>query len=192
MRSTIRASTGAALLLALAMPSSGAVLSGCGSDVTLRPGGEGGGGGEVGGDEGGGGRAFVTSASTGTGEGGGGFDPWVDTPCDDQPPPIEDFACDPYEQGNGDCFPGESCDIYVQYPSEPCGQEIYGSHCLPAGPGEQGDPCGSPLDCAAGFVCVVTGVGTQCVQYCSLTGESGCPLGMVCEPIDVEGFGGCL
>jgi hypothetical protein len=187
-------STGAVLVAALCLPTALAWLasSGCGSDVTLRPGHEGGGGSSAAGDEGGGGRAIAPSASSGQDAGPDGFDAWVDPPCDDQPPPIEDFACDPYDQGNGDCSVGDACDIFVEYPAEPCGQEVYGSVCVPAGPGQQGDPCAGPLDCGAGFVCVVTGFGTQCVQYCSLTGESGCPAGMVCEPIDVEGFGGCL
>lgn len=183
----------AALIAGLSLPSLGAWMasSGCGTEISYRPAAEGGGGATPW-DEGGGGREPAPTASTGPDAGPDGFDAWVDPPCENQPPPLEDYACDPYDQGNGDCLPGEACDIFVEYPTEPCGQEIYGSMCLPAGPGEQGDSCGSPLDCAAGFVCVVTGSGTQCVQYCSLTGDSGCPDGLVCEPIDVEGFGGCL
>ena len=110
----------------------------------------------------------------------------------DQPPPIEDFVCDPYAQFNGDCPEGEACYIFVEYPYEPCGQEVYGSFCAPPGGGEQGDICNGGFDCAAGHVCVITGSGTQCVALCPLTGDDGCPPGMVCEPIDVEGFGGCL
>ncbi|MBI4703303.1 MAG: hypothetical protein HY744_19475 [Deltaproteobacteria bacterium] len=117
---------------------------------------------------------------------------YVDPGCPDKPPPIYDYLCDPYDQFNGDCAPGEACFIYVQYPEEPCGQELYGSFCSVAGSGVQGDPCGGGLDCAGGFVCVVSGSGNQCVQLCKLNGPSGCPPGMVCEPIDVEGFGGCL
>lgn len=117
---------------------------------------------------------------------------YVDPGCPDQPPPLVDFQCDPYEQGNGDCPPGEGCYIYVQYPDEPCGQEIYGALCGPAGYGGQGDPCFGGLDCQGGYACVVTGSGNQCVQLCPLVGDDGCPPGLVCEPIDVEGFGGCL
>jgi hypothetical protein len=113
-------------------------------------------------------------------------------PCEDPPPPLEDFACDPYAQGNGDCAPGEGCYIYVDYPPEPCGQEIYGSLCMPAGIGQQGDPCNGAQDCGGGLVCVVTGSGTQCVQLCELDQIGVCPSGLICEPIDVEGFGGCL
>jgi len=143
------------------------------------------------------------------GEGGAGGDPWtsgtggadagkdalqeyVDPGCPDQPPPLESFQCDPYAQGNGDCASGEACYIYVEYPPEPCGQEIYGAVCGPAGFGGQGDPCYGGIDCQAGHVCVVTGSGNQCVQLCPLTGNDNCPPGLVCEPIDVEGFGGCL
>lgn len=107
-------------------------------------------------------------------------------------PPITDFQCDPYHQFNGDCAPGEGCYIYVDYPPEACAQEVYGAFCIPAGTGQQGDQCFGGQDCGAGFVCVVTGSGTQCVQLCPLSGNDNCPPGLVCEPIDVEGFGGCL
>lgn len=117
---------------------------------------------------------------------------YEDPGCTDQPEPIYDFLCDPYDQASADCFAEEACYIYVDYPSEPCGQEIYGSYCYPAGSGQQGSFCNGGLDCAAGFVCVISGSGNQCIELCSLTGPSGCPSGLVCEPIDVEGFGGCL
>ncbi|MCK6590224.1 MAG: hypothetical protein HUU21_24590 [Polyangiaceae bacterium] len=120
------------------------------------------------------------------------FDEYVDPGCPDAPPPIEDFSCDPYNQGNGDCGPGEGCYIYVDYPDEPCGQEVYGAFCIPAGTGTQGDSCTGAQACAAGYCCVVTGSGTQCVKLCPLEGNDDCPPGLVCEPIDVEGFGGCL
>ena len=165
------------------------VFVGCGDTVRVEttPGDGGNGGfgagvGEDGGPIGGGG--------TGP-DGGGELDAFVEQPCPDAGPPIEDFQCDPYNQG-GQCPPGEGCFIYVQYPSEPCGQEIYGSLCFPAGAGSQGDPCNGPQNCQAGFACVVSGAGTQCVQLCPLTGEDGCPAGLVCEAIDVGGFGGCL
>jgi hypothetical protein len=165
-----------------------AITGGCGTTVSLIDQDDTGSGGE-------GGFLFL--------DGGGGEDrpdaggkdalPDVDDPgCPNKPPPIEDFQCDPYSQFNGDCAAGEGCYIFVDYPSQPCGQEIYGSFCYFAGPGGQGDPCGSALDCNAGHVCVITGAGTQCVQLCSLFGEDGCPDGLLCETIDVEGFGGCL
>lgn len=117
---------------------------------------------------------------------------YVDPGCPDAEAPPPQLECDPYDQGNGDCQPGDGCYIFVQYPDEPCEQEIYGSYCAPPGPGDQGDPCGGAQDCGVGHVCVVTGAGTQCVQLCPLTGPSGCPDGLTCEAIDVEGFGGCF
>lgn len=119
---------------------------------------------------------------------------YVDPGCPDAGPPIYDFQCDAYHQNNGDCEPGQACYIYVQYPApgQPCDQEVYGSYCYAAGPGVQGSPCGGGIDCAAGYCCVITGSGTQCVQLCPLVGPDNCPSGYVCETIDVEGFGGCL
>jgi hypothetical protein len=116
----------------------------------------------------------------------------TDPPCENPPPPIQDFQCDPYHQNNGDCLANEGCYIYVQYPEEKCGQEVYGSFCVPAGTGQQGDECFGGNECAAGLDCVVTGSGTQCVTLCPLEGDDHCPPGFVCEPIDVDGFGGCL
>ena len=60
------------------------------------------------------------------------------------------------------------------------------------GTGQQGAGCQGGQACAAGFACVVSGSGDQCVQLCELQGGSSCPPGLVCEPIDVKGFGGCL
>lgn len=129
------------------------------------------------------------------GDGGGSKDAlpdYVDPGCPDAGPPLQQFACDPYKQNNGDCMPGDACYIFVTYPQETCGQEIYGSVCYQAGQGVQGSPCGGAQDCGGGFVCVVSGAGNECVELCQLSGNSGCPDGLVCEPIDVEGFGGCL
>lgn len=189
MRRRFLVAAAAALLPAFAASVSG----GCGSAVTAEPPGEGGGG--AGGVD----HPFAAVSSTSAGTGGArdagardAFDAYVDPGCPDAGQPIESFACDPYAPGGGGCAPGEGCYIYVAYPSEPCGQEEYGSVCAPAGFGQQGDPCASPLDCGSGLVCVITGSGTQCVELCKLQGEDGCPPGLVCEPIDVQGFGGCL
>jgi hypothetical protein len=119
------------------------------------------------------------------------FDEYVDPGCPEAGPPIQDLQCDPYHQGNGDCPPDQGCYIYVQYPPDACTQEVYGAACAPAGVAQQGESCEQEL-CAPGFVCVVSGEGVQCVALCNLSGEDGCPPGLVCEPIDVEGFGGCL
>jgi hypothetical protein len=119
------------------------------------------------------------------------FEDYVDPGCPEAGPKIQELDCDPYKQNSGDCPPGQGCYIFVQYPADPCSQEVYGAKCEPAGMGQQGDPCGQSL-CAPGFACVVSGEGNQCVELCQLQGEAGCPPGLVCEPIDVEGFGGCL
>jgi len=181
-----------ALLIALVavLPVSvGALNAGCGSEITVDLRGnttDGGGGGYVFIDGGTGGdkpdSAWPDSA----------LPDYVDPGCDNTPPPLQQFDCDPYNQNNGDCALGEGCYIFVDYPSEPCGQEIYGAYCSLQGTGQQGDGCGGGIDCAGGFVCVITGSGTQCVQLCNLSGNDGCPSGLVCEPIDVAGFGGCL
>jgi hypothetical protein len=176
------------LSFALSASVGGALAAGCGPSVETLPSGTGGGGGTGG-----------FSTSTGTGAGTGAFDAgkdalpdYVDPGCPDAGPAIQMYECDPYNQFNGDCMPGEGCYIFVQYPSEPCGQETYGAFCQPTGPGQQSAPCSGAQDCGAGFVCVVSGSGDQCVELCQLSGSTGCPDGLVCEPIDVEGFGGCL
>jgi len=171
---------------ALPATAGGAIAAGCGPSVETAPGGSGGNGGR-------GGSGNPSSSSSGGFEGGiDALPDYVDPGCPDAGLPIQDFACDPYHQNDGECGPGEGCYIFVQYPEEPCGQEIYGSTCAPAGPGMQGDPCNGGQECGAGFVCVVSGSGNQCVQLCPLAGSGTCPPGLVCEPIDVEGFGGCL
>ena len=165
-----------------------ASFTGCDNNVIVPPGSTGGGG------SGGGNSSTGTKPTTSSGKDGGkdAFPDYTEPGCPNPPPPVEDFQCDPYHQGNGQCGPDEGCYIYVQYPSEPCGQETYGAFCQLAGPGQQGDGCQGAQACGAGLACVITGSGTQCVQLCPLTGSSGCPSGFVCEPIDVEGFGGCL
>jgi hypothetical protein len=120
------------------------------------------------------------------------FEEYTDPGCPDAPAALISFECDPLAPPPGDCEQGEACYPYVGYPSEPCEAEVYGSYCRVAGINAQGEICDSGEDCAAGFVCVVSGSGTQCVRLCSLTDISSCPDGMVCEPIDVVGMGGCL
>ncbi|WP_156338853.1 hypothetical protein [Chondromyces crocatus] len=162
------------------------VAVGCGDTIVVDNPGDGGGGGV------GAGRADGGQGAGSVDGGGDALQEYVDPGCPDQPPPIVDLQCDPYDQHNGDCAVGEGCFIFVRYPQEACGQEIYGSRCGPAGVAGQGDPCLGSFECQGGFVCVVTGSGNQCVRLCPLVGDDGCPAGLVCEPIDVEGFGGCL
>lgn len=175
-------------LLCLCLPLPGlALAAGCGHTVVIDddPG------------EGGGAGGRPDASSTGGGKADAGkdaLDEYNDPGCPDVGPPITDFQCDPYEQGGEACPPGEGCFIFVDYPdpSDPCGQEIYGALCAEGGIGAQGDPCGDRSGCQGGFACVVTGAGNQCVKLCALSGNDGCGPGLVCEPIDVEGFGGCL
>jgi len=118
-------------------------------------------------------------------------DTYIDPGCPDAPLPPTDFKCDVFKTGS--CPAGEACYPYVTYPTDPCEHERYGSVCYKAGTGKQGDPCGGGGDfCAAGFVCVVSGAGNQCVQICKPGSPGVCPEGLVCSPIDVPGIGGCL
>jgi hypothetical protein len=118
--------------------------------------------------------------------------PFVDPGCPPvvDRPPIDE--CDPLAELSG-CPPGESCFPFVDYPSGPCEVERYGTLCLPAGPGTQGESC-SRDPCAADHICVSTGRGTQCARLCGLAADapSVCAPGLLCLPIDIEGFGGCL
>lgn len=166
-----------------------AFASGCGPSIdTVEQG-----GGGVGGLGTGAGSTTSGTISTGGKDGGKDALPdYVDPGCPDAGPPLMLYDCDPFNQGNGDCGPGEGCFIYVDYPNEPCGQETYGAVCIPEGFGHQGDACNGGQDCAGGFVCVVSGSGNQCIELCHIVGPNECPPGLVCEPIDVEGFGGCL
>lgn len=179
------------LLMALGAPLPALGLAaGCGNTIAVDGDPSGGAGAGVGGDT-------ATGPTTGPGGKDGGkdaLDEFNDPGCPDSGPAPGNFQCDPYHQNNGQCGPGEGCFIFVQYPEpgEVCGQEIYGAVCQPAGFGGQGDACFGGGDCQGGFVCVVTGAGNQCVKLCPLVGNDGCPPGLVCEPIDVEGFGGCL
>lgn len=175
--------------LSLPLVTIGIVASGCGEVIVIPPEDDAG----VGGD-----ARHDSKPSTGSGPdaevGPDVLPDYVDPGCPDAGPPPVFLECDPYKQGNGDCAAGEGCFIGVDYPppGDICGQETYFALCAPAGPGKQGDACGGATDCGGGFVCVVSGSGNQCVKLCKLSGDDGCPPGLVCEPIDVEGFGGCL
>jgi hypothetical protein len=106
-------------------------------------------------------------------------------------PPIEQ-ECDLFADVSG-CPLGLGCFPYVEYPApgDDCAQERFGTQCLLAGSGLQGEPCGAG-DCAANHLCVLTGEGTICVELCSTFGGDTCPAGLLCEPIDVQpGVGGC-
>lgn len=180
------------------------IAAGCGGTVSGDGDGTGGAGsggigaagsGASGGSIGGFGGTTITGGTGGVGGTGGGVGgkggtggTYVDPGCPDAapPPPIKD--CDVF--GPNTCPGGEACYPFVQYPTKPCDHELFGAICAPVGTGKQGDPCGAQ-NCAGGFVCVVTGQGTECVQLCDLFGAAKCPPGLFCVPIDVEGIGGC-
>jgi len=88
------------------------------------------------------------------------------------------------------CTFGERCVPYVTY-GERCSAEIVGTRCEIAGTATQGQDCGSDL-CAAGYVCVTCGAGFVCAQLCTTNGpEDDCPRGLLCSPLDVDGFSVC-
>jgi hypothetical protein len=114
---------------------------------------------------------------------------YVDPPCPNPPPPKSNFECDVATQSG--CAPEEGCYPYVRYPGGYCEAEEYGSACYTAGDKKQGEVCNSVLECAGGFICVITGAGTSCAKYCELGKANACPEGLVCEPLDVSGMGVC-
>ena len=119
---------------------------------------------------------------------------YVDPICPDAatPPPLQ--QCD-LTDPHADCPLGYACYPFVEYPdpNDDCSQEQYGTVCALEGSGVQGDPCGrTGNSCSAGYICVVTGAGTQCLQLCEVLGVSTCPPGLLCLQVDVQpGVGGC-
>src|SRR4051812_46672133 len=109
---------------ALVLPASafGVAAAGCGPDVAfVDPSNDGGGGGGANGSH----NGHATVGPGGFFDGGGDALPdYVDPGCPDSGPAPTAFECDPYNQFNGDCGPGDGCYIFVKYPEEPCGQEI--------------------------------------------------------------------
>lgn len=107
------------------------------------------------------------------------------------PPP--DLKCDPFSPGS--CGPGAACYPYVDHPEgSGCDQQRYGTICLAAGAGHQGDLCGEEIDqgCAEGFVCVVgQRAGKRCAALCKLGSVDQCAGGLICGELDVAGFGVC-
>lgn len=174
----------------------------CGGAIGADGDGDGGPGGGAGGTGATGGWSFGGTGGSGAfgGSGGAGFGGtggatggtggFIDPGCPDAAAPPPTKECEPFATPTG-CPAGQGCYPFVQYPSGPCEKEQHGTFCAPGGTGKQGDPCGGEL-CAIGHVCVVTGVGTQCVKMCSPTGPSSCPPGLFCVPVDVEGIGGCF
>lgn len=116
--------------------------------------------------------------------------PFVDPGCPDAGPPKTEYECDLSPNVDESCGPGYACYPFVNYPEDPCEQEIYGSSCVAEGTGQQGDFCDA--GCAKNHICVITGQGTQCVEMCDLTKPNPCSDGLVCESVDIPGIGGCI
>jgi hypothetical protein len=145
------------------------------------------------------GRGGATSSSDGGSPGAGGSTSSTDGGLDDAryvdpgcPPAMKIEGvriCDPFATVS-ECRPGDRCVPYVQY-ADLCQTEEIGTQCQPAGPGRQGDDCAAE-DCAAGFVCATAGSGFKCAKLCQLVDDSDtCPSGLICSPLDVEGFFVC-
>ena len=105
-----------------------------------------------------------------------------------EPPPLE---CDPFNQST--CPPHQGCYPIPPRATDHCHPGSYSTLCLPSGPGAQGFPCGDGTDCIAGFICVKSGQGDECVKLCRTTDVSACIDGRVCREVDVtgSGWGGC-
>lgn len=117
-------------------------------------------------------------------------DPFEEEQCPDAIQRIESTECDPLG-GQDQCAPDEGCYPYVQYPNSRCEPETFGTRCDVAGPGLQGQPC-TGQRCAHGFLCVVTGRGTECAELCRMPGPNTCPDGFICGSLDIDGFGVCI
>jgi hypothetical protein len=117
-------------------------------------------------------------------------DPFEEQGCPEAVQRIESTECDPLG-GQSQCGVDEGCYPYVEYPSSRCEPETFGTRCDVSGPGFQGDPC-SNQRCAHGFLCVVTGRGTECASLCRMPGPNTCPDGLICGSLDIDGFGVCI
>lgn len=115
---------------------------------------------------------------------------YVDPQCPNKKPPLTYSECDvPTQKG---CGPGEGCYPAVLPPQQRCEPETYATLCIPVGTAKQGEACNGHSNCAAGYVCLITGGDTQCARMCDIKQKNQCASGYVCEPIDVPGFAACL
>jgi hypothetical protein len=113
---------------------------------------------------------------------------YVDPGCPSRPKVPGVNECDAYDVSS--CGPGNRCSPYVSYGSG-CQAEEIGTRCEVAGTGVQGDDCTSDA-CAPGYVCVSAGAGFECARLCKLQGGgAACPPGLLCAPLDVDGFFVC-
>lgn len=187
------------LLTAIVVGSGGAIVVGCGGTTSR--------GLDDDPDAG-----VLTSSTTGTTTGSGGsiglpdaepdagpdaamdvVSDYVDPGCPDAEPPAPIIECEPLATPDG-CDPGLACYPYIQRPSgDGCGFEQYGARCLEPGPVSVGSRCGGQHGwCGAGMLCVVGALpGARCLQLCDPFGPNMCPSGLICAPVDVEGYGVC-
>ncbi|MEI8258468.1 MAG: hypothetical protein WCJ30_22570 [Deltaproteobacteria bacterium] len=99
------------------------------------------------------------------------------------------YTCDPFAVVSG-CADGQGCYPWIEYPSVPCGSEIYHADCMPVGPTPIDGFCTSGGECTGGLACFVTGSGNRCLQLCHIDGtDPQCPRGR--EPTDLPDFGAC-
>jgi hypothetical protein len=118
---------------------------------------------------------------------------YVEDACPPSVPDPPDYECDPFGTDAGQCQPGYGCYPYPPQGTDPCNPGSWGARCQTAGTGTQGASCnGSRSYCAGGYVCVKSGAGDQCVKLCRIQQLEPCADGLVCNPLDVFGFGGCL
>jgi hypothetical protein len=122
---------------------------------------------------------------------------YINPQCPDAGAPPNQVTCNVFDPngciGAVCCGPGQACYPVVQPPQGPCQTESYGAFCLQSGTGTQGAPCGDTVNCAGGYVCLITGSSTECAKMCDLQNDGhGCPDGFDCQPIDIPGFSACL
>jgi hypothetical protein len=140
------------------------------------------------------GRAGASGSGGAVSTGGSLMDPEpVDAGCPVQDLPPPQVECDPFK--TGECGAGAGCYPFVDHPEgSGCDQQRYGTVCLTAGAGKQGDLCGDDVGdfCAPGFVCVVgQRAGKRCAALCKLGATNQCTGGLICGDLDVAGFGVC-
>lgn len=134
----------------------------------------------------------ATGGTSGFGSGGaagiGGT--FIDPGCPDAMRVAGPSECDALATDTG-CGFGQRCLPTVEY-AEDCGTEVFGTVCVEAGSGAQGDDCVDE-PCSEHHVCVTTGQGSQCVRLCALVaGGDDCAPGLLCQALDVDGYNVCF
>ena len=142
------------------------------------------------------GAGGASSGGAGRGSGGNGTGSVPDLP----DARFDDPGCKPSQKVEGTrecdavsqsgCSAGERCVPYVDY-GQKCEAEEIGTRCEIAGTATQGDDCSTDI-CAGGFVCVTGGAGFVCAKLCRMnSADEDCPPGLLCSPLDVDGFAVC-